>query len=158
MSNGTGPRPVGARTTASSSTFGTTTDDVEVLLPDTVIDRQVEQRKDTTYSKERGCSSFLANIPSFTISVNIGIIKPGGNDGKHRHYYETLMFILEGRGYSVIEGEKVDWEAGDAIYLPPWSWHQHFNGDTQKELKYLATTNSPLLQNVGGIARREEAG
>jgi gentisate 1,2-dioxygenase len=158
MSNGTGPKQVGKTTTSGSADFGSTTDDVEVVLPEIVIDKQIEKRKDSTYSQERHCSSYLANIPSFTLSVNIGVINPGGNDSKHRHYYETLMFVLEGKGYSVIEGEKVDWEAGDAVYLPPWSWHQHFNADTQKELKYLAATNAPLLQNVGGIARREEAG
>ncbi|MGR3219875.1 MAG: cupin domain-containing protein, partial [Candidatus Anammoxibacter sp.] len=70
----------------------------------------------------------------------------------------TLMFILDGRGYSVIEGEKVEWEAGDALHIPPWSWHQHFNSDPEREIRYLAATNAPLLQNVGGIAKREEAG
>ena len=149
---------VGTTATAGSADFGSTTDDVQVKLPDTVIDKQIEMRKDNAYSEERQCSVFLANIPSFTISVNITVIKKGSHDRKHRHYYETLMFILDGRGYSVIEGEKVEWEAGDALHIPPWSWHQHFNSDTQREIRYLAATNSPLLQNVGGIAQREEAG
>ncbi len=149
---------VGTEVSSGSSDFGKTTDDVHVNLPDTVIDRQIEKRKDKAYSEERQCSVFLANIPSFTISVNITVIKPGENDRKHRHYYETLMFVLEGRGYSIIEEDRVEWEAGDAIHVPPWSWHQHFNSDPQREIRYLAATNAPLLQNVGGIARREEAG
>ncbi|MGR3177413.1 MAG: cupin domain-containing protein [Candidatus Anammoxibacter sp.] len=152
------PKKVGATTTASSADFGSTTDNVQVKIPDTVIDKQIEKRKDNVYSEERQCSVFLANIPSFTISVNITVIKKGSNDRKHRHYYETLMFILDGRGHSVIEGEKVEWEAGDALHIPPWSWHQHFNGDPEREIRYLAATNAPLLQNVGGIAKREEAG
>ena len=152
------PRKVGTTTSASSADFGSTTDDVQVRIPDTVIDKQIEKRKDNVYSEERQCSVFLANIPSFTISVNITVIKKGSNDRKHRHYYETLMFILEGRGYSEIEGEKVEWEAGDALHIPPWSWHQHFNSDPQREIRYLAATNAPLLQNVGGIAKREETG
>ena len=152
------PKKVGATTSASSADFGSTTDNVQVKIPDTVIDKQIEKRKDNVYSEERQCSVFLANIPSFTISVNITVIKKGSNDRKHRHYYETLMFILDGRGHSVIEVEKVEWEAGDALHIPPWSWHQHFNSDPEREIRYLAATNAPLLQNVGGIAKREEAG
>ncbi|MGR3317319.1 MAG: cupin domain-containing protein [Candidatus Anammoxibacter sp.] len=158
MNQKTEPKKVGATTSASSADFGSTTDNVQVKIPDTVIDKQIENRKDNVYSEERQCSVFLANIPSFTISVNITVIKKGSNDRKHRHYYETLMFILDGRGHSVIEGEKVEWEAGDALHIPPWSWHQHFNSDPQREIRYLAATNAPLLQNVGGIAKREEAG
>ncbi|MGR3220807.1 MAG: cupin domain-containing protein [Candidatus Anammoxibacter sp.] len=152
------PKNVGKITVSSSADFGKTTDDVEVKIPDTVIDKQIEKRKDNVYSEERQCAVFLANIPSFTISVNITVIKKGSQDRKHRHYYECLMFILDGRGHSVIEGEKVEWEAGDALHIPPWSWHQHFNSDPEREIRYLAATNAPLLQNVGGIAKREEAG
>ncbi len=36
--------------------------------------------------------------------------------------------------------------------------HQHFNTDSDKEVRYLAATNAPLLQGIGGVAIREEAG
>ncbi len=157
MSDNEDPSRVGTTTTASSADFGKTPDDVQVHLPDHVIDKQVETKKDCEYSAVRGCSVFIANIPSFTISVNITVIQKGSNDRKHRHAYETLMFILDGRGHSIIEGEKVEWEAGDALHIPPWSWHQHFNSDRERDIRYLGATNSPLLQNVGGIAQREEA-
>jgi len=158
MSENEDPSKIGVTTTASSADFGKTSDAVPVHLPDTVIDKQIEKKKDCEYSAERQCSVFIANIPSFTISINITVIKKGSNDKKHRHYYETLMFILDGRGYSIIEGEKVEWEAGDALHIPPWSWHQHFNSDTDRDIRYLGATNAPLLQNIGGIAQREEAG
>jgi quercetin dioxygenase-like cupin family protein len=142
---------------ATSADFGKTTDYVKVRMPEKVIVRQLERYKDTAYSEERQCSVFIADLPSYTVSVNITSIKPGSNDRKHRHYYETLLFIMEGRGYSIIEGERIEWEAGDALHIPPWSWHQHFNSVSDKEVRYLAATNAPLLQCVGGIALREEA-
>ncbi len=143
---------------ATSADFGRTTDDVKVKMPDKVIVRQLEKHKDSAYSEERQCSVFIADLPSYTVSVDITLIKPDSHDRKHRHYYETLLFILEGSGYSIIEGERVEWEAGDALHIPPWSWHQHFNTDSDKEVRYLAATNAPLLQGVGGVAIREEAG
>ena len=143
---------------ATSAEFGKTTDHVEVKMPDKVIVRQLEKQLDSSYSEERQCSVSIADLPSYTVGVDITSLSPGSNDRKHRHYYEALIFILEGSGYSVIEGEKVEWEAGDALYIPPWSWHQHFNADTDKKVRYLSGTNAPLLQNVGEIACREEAG
>ncbi len=143
---------------ATSADFGKTTDHVKVKMPDKVIVHQLEKHKDSAYSEERQCSVFIADLPSYTLSVNITLIKPDSNDRKHRHYYEALLFILDGIGYSMIEGERVEWEAGDALHIPPWSWHQHFNTDSDKEVRYLAATNAPLLQSVGGVAVREEAG
>ena len=74
----------------------------------------------------------------------------------HRHNYETLIYIVEGRGYSLIEGKKLEWESGDSIYIPVWNWHQHVNSDQKNQAKYIACENTPLLQNLGGIALREE--
>tara|TARA_Y100000310_G_scaffold297860_1_gene331239 strand:+ start:82 stop:543 length:462 start_codon:yes stop_codon:yes gene_type:complete len=145
-------------TRATSAEFGTTTDHVKVKMPDKVIVRQLEKQLNSSYSEERQCSVSIADLPSYTVGVDITSIRPSSNDRKHRHYYEALIFILEGSGYSIIESEKVEWEAGDALYIPPWSWHQHFNTDPDKVVRYLSGTNAPLLQSVGEIDCREEAG
>ena len=142
---------------ATSADFGRTTDDVMVKMPDKVIVRQLEKQKNSAYSEERQCSVSISDIPSYTIGVDITTIDPDSNDRKHRHYYETILFVLEGRGYSLVEGDRVEWEAGDALHIPPWAWHQHFNTDPDKEVKFLSGTNAPLLQSVGDIDCREEA-
>ncbi len=121
------------------------------------IHRQLEKSPDEQFSKERQHPCYIAKLPSHSISMNVGIVVAGGTSGNHRHYYESLIYIISGKGYSVVEDNKVEWESGDLIYAPPWSWHQHFNTDPDNEARYVAFTNAPLLQNVGGIARREEA-
>ena len=121
------------------------------------IHRQIEDSQDEQFSKERQHPCYIAKLPSHTASMNVGVVVAGGTSGNHRHYYESLIYIIKGNGYSVVEGNKVEWESGDIIYAPPWSWHQHFNTDPDNEVRYVAYTNAPLLQNVGGIARREEA-
>jgi len=142
---------------ATSADFGKTTDDVKVRMPEKVIVQQLEKQKNIAYSEERQCSVSISDIPSYTIGVDITTIDPISNDRKHRHSYETIIFVLEGRGYSIVEDERVEWETGDAIHIPPWAWHQHFNTDPDKEVKLLSGTNAPLLKSVGDIDRREEA-
>ncbi|MFQ5826378.1 MAG: cupin domain-containing protein, partial [Dehalococcoidia bacterium] len=40
------------------------------------------------------------------------------NSGRHRHQGGLGIFVLEGRGYTVVDGVRYDWEAGDLIILP----------------------------------------
>ena len=47
----------------------------------------------------------------------------------HRHTHtEAMLYVLEGSGYSEIDGQRYDWEAGDAVHVPPrMTLHEHFN-------------------------------
>ena len=52
--------------------------------------------------------------------------------GKHRHQGGLVIYVLEGKGYSVVDGERKDWEKGDLVLLPmkpEGVEHQHFNLD-----------------------------
>ena len=122
------------------------------------IHRQIEDSQDEQFSKERQHSCYITKLPSHTASMNVGVVVAGGTSCNHRHYYESLIYIIKGNGYSVAEGNKVEWEAGDALYIPPLSWHQHFNTGSDKAVRYLSGTNAPLLQSIGDIDCREEAG
>lgn len=52
---------------------------------------------------------------------------PHSRSHSHTHT-EAMLYVLEGRGYSLIDGERHDWEAGDAVHVPPrMTHHGHFN-------------------------------
>jgi len=40
----------------------------------------------------------------------------------HRHTVEAVIYILQGKGHSVIDGIKYPWEAGDLICVPVFAW------------------------------------
>lgn len=45
----------------------------------------------------------------------------------HTHT-EAVLYVLEGVGFSEIDDEHYDWEAGDAVQIPPkMTMHEHFN-------------------------------
>jgi quercetin dioxygenase-like cupin family protein len=45
----------------------------------------------------------------------------------HSHT-EAMLYVLEGVGFSEIDGRRYDWEAGDAVHVPPkMTRHEHFN-------------------------------
>jgi mannose-6-phosphate isomerase-like protein (cupin superfamily) len=71
------------------------------------------------------------------------------HSGKHRHQGGLVIYVLEGEGYTVVDGERHDWEAGDLLLLPlkPGGVeHQHFNKDESKPAKWIAFINSSIKE------------
>jgi gentisate 1,2-dioxygenase len=125
--------------------------------PDQLIHRDVERTNhDEQLSHERKHPVFVVDLPSRVLSVTIGSLEPNQTTSKHRHTYETILFVLEGEGFTMIEGRTIKWKAGDAVYIPVWAWHQHTNRSATSSCRYVACENAPMLQNLG-IAIREEA-
>lgn len=141
----------------SSKDFGKTKAFVEVFVPAKLIHRNVEAALDTRFSQERKHAVFVVDLPSKTISVTLGGLEPGQSTNRHRHTYETILYILEGEGTTFIEDTLVEWRAGDAVYIPVWAWHYHCNTSSARRCRYVACENASLLQNLGGVALREEA-
>lgn len=58
------------------------------------------------------------------------IFEEAPHSGSHRHAHtEAMLYVLEGQGYSEIDGQRHDWQAGDAVHVPPrMTVHEHFNG------------------------------
>lgn len=93
-----------------------------------------------------------------TVNAYIQEIPPGSHSGKHQHMAEECIFILEGKGYDLhwdvdlelkekfywtvqSEPQRFDWEAGDIVYIPVNTVHQHFNIDPEKPSRFVACTN-----------------
>jgi quercetin dioxygenase-like cupin family protein len=141
----------------SSKDFPTTRAAVEVELPERLLHENVLGSDEAgEFSSERRHPVHVVDLPSKTMSMTIGGLGPGQSSNRHRHTYETIIYILSGEGHSVIEDRVVRWRAGDALYVPPWAWHNHQNDSKTEFCRYLACENMPLLANIGGLAVREE--
>lgn len=109
----------------------------------------------TDFSRERGHPVYAVKLPSNTVSLSIGDLDPSSSTSNHRHAYESLIYVISGHGYTVIDGQRFDWKAGDALYVPPWCWHQHFTPEGTSA-RYITATNLPLLRQVGQTVVRQE--
>lgn len=93
-----------------------------------------------------------------TVDAYMQILPPGSRSGKHRHLAEECLYVLEGRGYDMHqdcdveitdeyfwkpqdEVKRFEWEAGDVIYIPPNTIHQHFNADPDRPARLISATN-----------------
>jgi quercetin dioxygenase-like cupin family protein len=126
-------------------------------VPDqSCLHRQVTGAGDNnTFSGERGHPVFPVRLPSNTVSLSIGDLGPGARTSNHRHAYESLIYVIAGKGYTLVEGQQFDWQAGDALYVPPWCWHQHVAAQ-DSDVRYLTATNMPMLHTLGQTVLRQE--
>ncbi len=93
-----------------------------------------------------------------TVDAYMQIIPPGSRSGKHRHLAEECLYVLEGRGYDLHQDcdveitdtyhwkpqeeiKRFEWEAGDVIYVPPNTIHQHFNADAERPARLISSIN-----------------
>ncbi|MEA2906363.1 MAG: hypothetical protein QOI12_3750 [Alphaproteobacteria bacterium] len=68
-------------------------------------------------------------------------IPPGSRSGRLKFQGNQVMLILEGKGYTMIDGVKYPWKAGDVVSLPlrvDGIIVQHFNADPDKPAKFVA--------------------
>jgi quercetin dioxygenase-like cupin family protein len=150
---------MGSRAVFASADFGKvpsflTADQPERLLHADVLRKDVPNKD--SFSLERRHLVRTVDLPSRALSMTIGGLDIGEATRRHRHNYETIIYVIAGSGVSVIEEREVAWRAGDALYVPTWAWHQHRNTSTTEKALYVACENAPMLQNLG-IALREEA-
>jgi quercetin dioxygenase-like cupin family protein len=100
-----------------------------------------------------------------TVDAYMQVIPPGSRSGKHRHLAEECLYVVEGHGYDLhqdcdveitdtykwlpqAEIKRFEWEAGDVIYVPPCTIHQHFNGDPARPARLISCINR-IYKNSG---------
>lgn len=84
-------------------------------------------------------------------------IAPGERSGVHRHIFEELLLVVQGRGYDLHEGTRHSWEAGDLICVPPMIVHQHVNDGADAARLVSVWPQQPGHELLGGIEQIENA-
>jgi quercetin dioxygenase-like cupin family protein len=99
-----------------------------------------------------------------TVDAYMQILPPGSRSGRHRHLAEECLYVVEGRGYDLHQDcdveitdryfwkpqdrvQRFEWEAGDVIYIPPNTIHQHFNADPDRPARLISATNRIFKQS-----------
>ena len=89
-----------------------------------------------------------------TIACRLHLLRPGDHTGAHRHTGNTVYHVASGRGFSVIDGIRVDWERGDTFVLPPLAWHEH-GAESAEDAVLFSLSDIPVLEALQ-LYREEE--
>jgi uncharacterized RmlC-like cupin family protein len=88
------------------------------------------------------------------LQPHLSELPPGHESVKHRHTTEAVLYIVKGKGHTVMhydgeEEQRVDWEEGDMLGIPLWAWHQHFNDSDSDTARYLAVQDTFTVKQMG---------
>lgn len=79
--------------------------------------------------------------PNFFATITVR--PPGIIDRPHRHTAAAINYYFSGKGYSVVEGKRYEWQAGDLMLSAPgWAVHNHASYD--EPVYELTIQDSPL--------------
>lgn len=81
------------------------------------------------------------------------------HSGKHVHQGGLVIFVLEGKGYTIIDGIRYDWEKGDLMVLPikPGGVeHQHFNSVEGESCHWMAFVYKPQMEALANELKQRE--
>ncbi len=81
------------------------------------------------------------------------------HSGMHRHQGALAIYVLEGRGYTLIDGKRHDWKQGDLILLPlrpNGVEHQHFNAEPGAGCLWIAFIFMPMYDQVASYTEQIE--
>ncbi|WP_433722739.1 cupin domain-containing protein [Nocardia sp. CA-129566] len=73
---------------------------------------------------------------------------PGSSRPPETMEAEEIIYVLEGRTTIISGGKEFTLHAGDAIYIPPHTEHQHTNPDDTEVLRQLYIFSPPGEEGV----------
>ncbi|MBV9376834.1 MAG: cupin domain-containing protein [Alphaproteobacteria bacterium] len=62
-----------------------------------------------------------------TIACHMQLLRPAEKTRARRRVCRTNYHVVEGTGYSVVGGQRLDWEDKDVFTVPTWTFCEHVN-------------------------------
>ena len=90
-----------------------------------------------------------------TIGASMQLLRPGEHSKAHRHTGSFIYQAAKGKGYSIINGRRFDWQERDIFCVPSWAWHEHANASERDDAVLFAFSDLPVMNSLG--LYREEA-
>jgi gentisate 1,2-dioxygenase len=81
-----------------------------------------------------------------TFGCRIQTLRPGVHTKAHRHTSSTVYYVVEGDGYTVIDGTKFTWGRGDVFVVPTWAVHEHCNVSVSDRAILFSMDDQPLMR------------
>jgi gentisate 1,2-dioxygenase len=88
----------------------------------------------------------LTGGPVFkTMTFFVQVLRPGEKTLPVRQTASLLVAPFEGKGHSIIDGKRLDWEAFDNLAVSGGSWFEHVNGDDKRAAVLGVASVEPCL-------------
>ncbi|HBT32028.1 MAG TPA: NADPH dehydrogenase [Pusillimonas sp.] len=90
-----------------------------------------------------------------TIGASMQMLRPGEHTKAHRHTGSYIYQVAKGKGYSIINGKRFNWQERDIFCVPSWMLHEHANASESEDACLFCFNDLPVMKSLG--LYREEA-
>ncbi|MBM3486152.1 MAG: cupin domain-containing protein [Alphaproteobacteria bacterium] len=84
-----------------------------------------------------------------TLAYKAQLLRPAEATRPFRHTASAMYVVLEGTGYTEVDGVRLDWGPNDFFVIPNHQWRSHVNADAHKDAVLYQVTDAPLLRAIG---------
>jgi gentisate 1,2-dioxygenase len=81
-----------------------------------------------------------------TIGASMQMLRPEQHTLAHRHTGSYLYQVAKGKGYSIIGGQRFDWQERDIFCVPSWAWHEHANLSSTDDACLFCFSDLPAMK------------
>jgi len=95
-----------------------------------------------------------------TITFFVQMLRPGEHTRPLKQNASLLVAPFEGRGYSLIDGQRLDWAPFDTMAVPGGTWCEHVNASDSAPAVLFVASDEPTLKALALYQRhgRSETG
>ena len=95
-----------------------------------------------------------------TIGFYVQMLRPGEKTLAQRETASLLLAPFRGKGYSLIDGKRYDWDQFDTLAIPGGCWVEHVNSSDKEPVIFFGATDAPTQRTLLLYKRwgRNEAG
>ncbi|WP_121061106.1 cupin domain-containing protein [Chachezhania antarctica] len=83
-----------------------------------------------------------------TITFFAQMLRPGEKTLPLRQTASLLVAPFEGKGHSIIDGERFDWNAFDTLAVPGGAWCEHHNDSDTDPVYMFVASDEPTLKKL----------
>ena len=84
-----------------------------------------------------------------TIACYVQVLKPGQRTESHRQTCSTVYHVIQGQGATIVNGERISWDAKDIFTVPNWARHEHVNESPTQPSYLFSYTDEPVYRALG---------
>jgi gentisate 1,2-dioxygenase len=83
-----------------------------------------------------------------TITFLVQMLRPGERTLPVRQTASLLVAPFQGKGHSIVDGKRYDWNAFDTLAVPGGSWFEHANDSDREPLYLFVASDEPTLKKL----------
>jgi gentisate 1,2-dioxygenase len=91
---------------------------------------------------------------SKTLGGSAERLNAGSSSPSRRETASFVYHVIEGKGYTEIDGNRIEWKGGDTFCIP--SWHKFQHSANEEQTVYLYRFDDKPMLNSLGFYRTEE--